>query len=46
MTVILNVLCWNVGLRDAQLVKEDWRGGPLGTRLNDMAKLVWSFMPE
>ena len=33
------VVCWNVGLQDTQLVKS-WDGGPLRSRLTDMASVV------
>ena len=33
------VVCWNVGLQDTQLVKS-WDGGPLRSRLADMASVV------
>ena len=32
------VVCWNVGLQDKQLVR--WDGGPLRSRLTDMAIVV------
>ena len=32
------VVCWNVGLQDTQLVR--WDGGPLRSRLTDMASVV------
>ena len=33
------VVCWNVGLQGTQLVRS-WDGGPLRSRLTDMASVV------